>query len=224
MSFFGKLFGGKKEEAPSTSDAIQKLRETQDLLTKKQEFLEKQIDDCLIVAKKNASKNKRLALQALKKKKRLEKTLQQVDGTLTTLDLQKDALEGANTNAAVLISMRDAAAALKHAHKNLDIDNVHDIMDDIAEQHDIANEISNAISNPVGFGEDIDEDELTKELEELEAEEMEKELVEVPGPRKLPELPNAEDLEEAAAKEKVKKPAKKVEDQDDLKELENWAL
>lgn len=47
-------------------------------------------------------------------------------------------------------------------------------MDDIAEQHDIANEISNAISNPVGFGEDIDEDELNKELEELEEEELEK--------------------------------------------------
>lgn len=60
-----------------------------------------------------------MALQALKKKKRLEKTLQQVDGTLTTLELQKDALEGANTNAAVLISMKDAAAALKNAHKNL---------------------------------------------------------------------------------------------------------
>lgn len=47
-------------------------------------------------------------------------------------------------------------------------------MDDIAEQHDIANEISNAISSPVGFGEDIDEDELNKELEELEEEELDK--------------------------------------------------
>lgn len=66
MSFFGKLFGGKKEEAPSTSDAIQKLRETQDLLSKKQEYLEKQIDDCLLVARKNASKNKRGEFNALK--------------------------------------------------------------------------------------------------------------------------------------------------------------
>ena len=30
-------------------------------------------------------------------------------------------------------------------------------MDDVAEQQEIANEISNAISNPVGFGQDIDE-------------------------------------------------------------------
>ena len=30
-------------------------------------------------------------------------------------------------------------------------------MDDVAEQQEIANEISEAISNPVGFGQDIDE-------------------------------------------------------------------
>ena len=30
-------------------------------------------------------------------------------------------------------------------------------MDDVAEQQEIANEISEAISNPVGFGQDADE-------------------------------------------------------------------
>lgn len=43
MSIFGKLFGGKKEEAPSTQDSLQKLQETEDLLIKKQEFLEGKI-------------------------------------------------------------------------------------------------------------------------------------------------------------------------------------
>lgn len=41
-------------------------------------------------------------------------------------------------------------------------------MDDIAEQHDISREITDAISNNVAFPNDIDEDELEKELEELE--------------------------------------------------------
>ncbi|XP_060521632.1 charged multivesicular body protein 4c [Cylas formicarius] len=220
MSFFGKLFGGKKDEAPTTGEAIQKLRETEEMLLKKQDFLEKKIDEYMSVARKNASKNKRVALQALKKKKRLEKNLQQIDGTLTTIELQREALEGANTNTAVLTTMKNAADALKNAHKNLDIDNVHDIMDDIAEQHDIANEISNAISNPVGFTDDLDEDELNKELEELETEELEKGLIDVPGPTKLPAIPT--DVEEED-KVKVKKPAKKLEDDDDMKELEAWA-
>ncbi|KAJ8931598.1 hypothetical protein NQ314_015460 [Rhamnusium bicolor] len=157
----------------------------------------------MLVAKKNASKNKRVALQALKKKKRLEKNLQQIDGTLTTIEMQREALEGANTNTAVLNSMKNAADALKAAHKNLDVDNVHDIMDDIAEQHDVANEISNAISNPVGFTDDLDEDELEKELEELEQEGLEEDLLKVPGPTELPAVPTgaiAKPVKPAASK------------------------
>lgn len=59
MSFFGKLFGKKEEERPTTGEAIQKLRETEEMLIKKQDFLEKKIDEYMLVAKKNASKNKR---------------------------------------------------------------------------------------------------------------------------------------------------------------------
>lgn len=46
MSLFGKIFGGKREAPPpSTQESIQKLRETEDLLIKKQDFLEKKIKD-----------------------------------------------------------------------------------------------------------------------------------------------------------------------------------
>ena len=38
-----------------------------------------------------------------------------------------------------------------------DVDAVHDLMDEVAEQQEIANEISDAISNPVGFGNEVDE-------------------------------------------------------------------
>ena len=38
-----------------------------------------------------------------------------------------------------------------------DVDEVHEMMDDIAEQQEVANEIGEAISNPVGFGQDLDE-------------------------------------------------------------------
>lgn len=66
MSFFGKMFGGKKEVAPSTGEAIQKLRETENMLIKKQEFLESKIEEELNTARKNASKNKRgMLLQQL---------------------------------------------------------------------------------------------------------------------------------------------------------------
>jgi Snf7 len=37
------------------------------------------------------------------------------------------------------------------------VDDIHNLMDDVAEQQEIANEISDAISNPVGFGQDVDD-------------------------------------------------------------------
>ena len=40
---------------------------------------------------------------------------------------------------------------------NRDVDQVQDLMDEVSEQQEIANEISEAISNPVGFGHDVDE-------------------------------------------------------------------
>ena len=97
--------------------------------------------------------------------------MQQIDGTLSTIEMQREALEGANTNTAVLETMNNAAKALKVANNKLDVDQVkrkcklklvsfiiifflqvHDMMDDIAEQQDVAKEISEAISNPVAFG------------------------------------------------------------------------
>ena len=49
-------------------------------------------------------------------------------------------------------------------------------MDDIAEQQDLANEISAAISSPMGFGNDVDEDDLLAELEGMEQEEMDRQV------------------------------------------------
>lgn len=59
MSFFGKMFGAKKEPTMTTGEAIQKLRETENMLLKKQDFLEKKIELELAEAKKNGTKNKR---------------------------------------------------------------------------------------------------------------------------------------------------------------------
>ena len=55
---------------------------------------------------------------------RYDKQLQQIDGTLSTIEMQREALEGANTNTAVLKTMNDAAKALKKANADLDVDKV----------------------------------------------------------------------------------------------------
>ncbi|XP_029948501.1 charged multivesicular body protein 4b-like [Salarias fasciatus] len=219
MSLLQKLFGsgGKGGKQPTPQEAIQRLRETEEMLSKKQDFLEKKIEQELLTAKKNGTKNKRAALLALKRKKRYEKQLAQIDGTLSTIEFQRDALENANTNTEVLKNMGFAADAMKAAHGHMDINKVDDLMADITEQQEIAQEISDVISRPVGFGEDYDEDELMAELEELEQEELDKNLLEIEGTEDVP-------LPSVPSTSLPSRPAKKQEEEDDeMADLEAWA-
>lgn len=219
------MFGKKEPVAPTTGEAIQKLRETENMLIKKQEFLETKIELELDTARKNGTKNKRAAIQALKRKKRYEKQLQQIDGTLSTIEMQREALESANTNTAVLTTMKNAADALKAAHQHMDVDQVHDMMDDIAEQQDVAKEISDAISNPVAFGQDIDDEELEKELEELEQEELDREMLDLPEePAALPDVPSGDLKDKTKPKAKERAAAQAEADMDpDMKMLMAWS-
>ncbi|VDD92131.1 unnamed protein product [Enterobius vermicularis] len=221
MSLFRNIFGGGKKAAPvaGPQEAIQRLRETEDMLIKKQEFLENKISAEIATARKHGTKNKRLALHALKRKKQFEKQLEHIDGVLNTLEYQKVALENASTNTEVLNVMKGATDALKSAHHNMDVDQVHDLMEEISEQQDVANEIAEAISSPAGFEQDIDEDDLLKELEQLEQEDLDKQLLDVgPAVSTLPEPPTTE-LPTSAKKV----PAKKQQEDEDLAELEAWA-
>uniref|UniRef100_A0A2K6CA56 Charged multivesicular body protein 4B n=1 Tax=Macaca nemestrina TaxID=9545 RepID=A0A2K6CA56_MACNE len=194
---------------PIPQEAIQRLQDSEEMLSKKQEFLEKKIEQELTAAKKQGTKNKRAALQALKRKKRYEKRLAQIDGTLSTIEFQRQALENANTNNEVLKNVGCAAKAMKAAHDDMDIDKVDELTQDIADQQELAEEISTAIWKPVGFGEKFDEDELMEELD--------KNLLEISGPKTVP-LPSVPSIALPS------KPAKKKEGEDnDMKDLEKWA-
>ena len=57
----------------------------------------------------------------------------------------------------LLLQLASVSVTVEHLLLFRDVDQVHDMMDDIAEQQEVAREISEAISNPVAFGQDIDE-------------------------------------------------------------------
>ena len=52
-------------------------------------------------------------MNVLKRKKGLEKQLQQIDGTLSTIEFQREALENAQTNTEVLKNMLACACGIK---------------------------------------------------------------------------------------------------------------
>ena len=168
-----------------------------------------------------------MIFQALKKKKKYEQQLQQIDGTLTTLEQQRETLESAQSNTKILSTMGDAAKALKTAHKHMDVDVVHDMIDDISEQQQVAKEISDAISSPVNWDNAYDEDDLEAELDDLlEEQELEEQsnldqaLLDVGPAPVLPEIP-VHNVPVPAAATKAKKT--KVTDEDEMAELAAWA-
>lgn len=165
------------------------------MLDKKEEHLNKKIEEELKKAKANATTNKRrtwttschsthhadqsyatVATAALRQKKAFEGELDRIAGTRLTLESQVNALESANMNLETINAMKKGSDALKSIHGNLNIDKVDNTMDSIREQMDLTNEISDAISNPVHH-DPVDEDELNDELEQLEQDELNNRLL-----------------------------------------------
>ncbi|XP_015784250.1 charged multivesicular body protein 4b [Tetranychus urticae] len=219
MAFLGKLFGGGKtaerqEQKVTTSVAIQKLRDTEEMLKKRQEHIDNLIKEQETIIRANGTKNKKVALAALKKKKRLEKQAETVENTLTTLDLQRESLENAHTNTEIVKNMSLAAKALKTVHSSMDVDKVEDLMEDVREQQQLSEEILNVITDRSMFGPAVDEDELLKELETMEQEELDKQLLDAGS---LPEVPEAA-LVASGSKSKEKEP-----EEDELEALKQWA-
>jgi len=153
--------------------------------------LQKKIDQQLTEAIKfMASKNKRAALMCLKRKKTYEAQMEKIYGAKLTIEQQVMMLEGANVSLEAMNAMKMGAASMNTIHKDLNVDQVDDTMDEIREQMDIANEINDAISQPLG-GEVLDEDELLAELDELEQSSLDEQLIglEKTPATKLPSVP-----------------------------------
>jgi len=184
---------GKKKVAPSPKESIAKLRETLDMLEKREQFLQKKVDAQTAEAKKHlAMKNKRAALLCLKRKKTIELQAEKISGARMTIEQQVLTLEGANVSLEAMNAMKMGAQSMKSIHQNLTLDGVDDTMDSIREQMEIANEINDAISQPLG-GETYDEDDLLNELDELEQQDLDSNLMSIQGvpETKMPVAPTS---------------------------------
>lgn len=154
---------------------------------------------------------------ALKRKKMYEQQRENLRGARFNLESQVLAIENANVNKETIDAMRTGAAAMKSIHGELNIDKVENAMDDVREQMDLANEITAAISQPLGMDMGLDLDELDAELEELEQEALDASLLDAKaGP--MPALPDATATKPVAAPTTAAAPAMTSEEAE-LEEL-----
>ncbi|KAJ8593300.1 Snf7-domain-containing protein [Rhizopogon salebrosus TDB-379] len=209
MAGIMSYFGGRRDTKQAARDAIVGLRQQLQMIEKKEEYLQRKIDDELKKAKANAVSNKAVATQALRRKKASEADMDRLAGQRLQLELQINTLESANMNAETMAAMKKASDVLASIHGNMNIDKVDATMSKITEQREIANEIADAISVPLG---EADEDELKAELADLEQETLDERLAGAdhvplhipPGARRVEErrkISHMEDEEEAQLKE-----------------------
>jgi len=181
----------KKEKPVSTKESISKLRETIDVLDKREQFLMKKVEKETALAKDYMKKkNKSAALACLKRKKVYESQIEKLSAARMTIETQSMTIEGAQVNLEAMTAMKLGASSMKTIHKDLNIDKVDDTMDEIREQMDVANEISDAISQPLG-GTVIDDDDLLAELDDLSEEALNDQLNGIEDqPSKMPAVPS----------------------------------
>ncbi|KAI0772061.1 Snf7-domain-containing protein [Trametes elegans] len=196
MAGIMSYFGGRRDPKQSSRDAIVTLRQQLQMIEKKEEYLQKKVEEEVKKARANAVSNKAgeqpapvrptaamlmctrtfpptcSATAALRRKKVTEQELERLQNTRFQLEMQVNTLESASFNAENMAAMKKASTALKDIHGKLTIDKVDQTMADIQEQTQLANEVSEAISSSTYAGVDIDEDELKQELADLEQDEL----------------------------------------------------
>jgi len=175
MASFMSYFGARKDPKQAARDAIVNLRQQLQMIDKKEEYLQKKIEEETKKARANAVSNKTVATAALKRRKMNEIELNRLGDSRFQLETQVNTLESANMNAETMAAMKKASDALKVIHGNITLDKVDTTINALNEQRELANEIAEAIANPVNdLG--IDEDELKQELEDLQQDELNERL------------------------------------------------
>ncbi|KAL9674712.1 hypothetical protein QQ045_002911 [Rhodiola kirilowii] len=174
---FSRLLGKPKQETNAVL-TLDKLSETLEMLEKKEKVLMRKANAEVEKAKEyTKAKNKKAAIQCLKKKRLYEQQVEQLGNFQLRIHDQMIMLEGAKATTETVDALRSGAAAMKSMQKATNIDDVDKTMDEINEQTENMKQIQEALSAPIGAAADFDEDELEAELEELEEAELEEQLL-----------------------------------------------
>lgn len=224
FNFFGKkqtqentTVSARSTITPSDpQNTIVKLRESIATQEKREEHLQKKIEQVVADAKKKMAKgDKKGALFAMKRKKMFEAEFDKIQNVKMTLETQVINLESAAQNAETFKAMEQGSKTMKKIRTEVGIEKVDEVMDEIKEEMELAQEINEAIAQPVDTL--VDEDELLAELNELEQADLEEKLLAAPsGKHEELSLPTVPDSKLAA------KPTANLakDEEDDLKKLE----
>lgn len=167
----------------------------------------KKLDDELLKYKQQMAKMKpgparkqieARALRTLKQKKLYEKQRDSLYNQQFNIDQTKFATENARETVTMVDAMKSAQTELKSAFKEIDIDNIEDLHDDMSELMEQSEEVQDVLGRSYGLPEEVSEADLLEELNGLE-DEIESEAVSDEVPSYLVNAASASKVDERKA-------------------------
>jgi len=168
-----RLFGrGKpKEPPPSITDCIAGVDSRADSAEKKIARLDaelKKYKDQMVKMRDGPAKNavKAKALRVLKQRKMYETQVDNLRQQAFNMEQANYATQTLKDTQSTVVAMKDGVKQMQKEFKNINIDHIEDIQDDLADMLEQADEVQEAMGRSYGMPE-IDDDELEAELEAL---------------------------------------------------------
>eukprot|EP00164_Ancoracysta_twista_P000776 GFYU01001020.1.p1 GENE.GFYU01001020.1~~GFYU01001020.1.p1 ORF type:complete len:220 (-),score=77.53 GFYU01001020.1:159-818(-) len=172
-----RLFGTKKEATPgpSLADATGKVDGRVNDLDGKIKKLDgelMQYRDQMKKMRPGPAQNgvKQRALRVLKQKKMYEQQRDQLMQQSFNMGQAQFVTESLKDTVTTVEAMKTANSELKKAYKDINLDTIDDLQDDMADMMDMHNEVQEALSRTYGLPEEFDEADLEDELAALEDE------------------------------------------------------
>ena len=114
----------------------------------------------------------------MRRKAMFEKQVEQHNNQLLRLEEQLIQLEASKATAEVFHSMKNANEATRANLRNARMEEFDQVLDNVQETQDEISEINEALGRPIGSAQEADDDDLLAELDEMEARDLDSELLE----------------------------------------------
>ncbi|XP_060526677.1 charged multivesicular body protein 5 [Cylas formicarius] len=166
---FGK--GKPKEPGPSITDCIQNVDQRAEAVEKKIAGLEndlRKFRDQMAKMREGPAKNavKAKALRILKQKKLFENQLDNLRGQSFNMEQANFAHQTLKDTHTTVVAMRDGMKQMKKEFKKINIEDIDDVQDELADMLEQADEVQEALGRTYNTPE-VDDDELAAELDAL---------------------------------------------------------
>jgi ribosomal protein S21 len=161
-----------KQTEPTAKEPTQVIEDTyttiEELSSKRMQKLYKANQALKDAQSLKASGNKNGALQMMRKKQQYEKQAEMLAQQIANMETTSEALEQVHTAVQITSTLKDASSQMRDMTKQVSVDDIETVQDDLDESIRDVGDIGRALSRPLGMNEaelEEQDDAILKEME-----------------------------------------------------------